>query len=112
MWTIANNLMFLSRIKKNEYYVPSKVGPLAKALIHKLLQHEPSKRPSVSEILRVCLKSHCVVLYFEFKLVQEHNSREKKHLLKKVSPSFSFFLFTSLGLLPLHLTTGAGGGER
>jgi len=41
-----------NRIKKNEYYVPSKVGPLAKGLIQKLLQHEPTKRPTVAEILR------------------------------------------------------------
>lgn len=41
-----------NRIKKNEYYVPSKVGSLAKTLIQKLLQHEPSKRPTVAEILR------------------------------------------------------------
>jgi len=41
-----------SRIKKNEYHVPSRVGPLAKNLIQKLLQHEPNKRPSVAEILQ------------------------------------------------------------
>lgn len=41
-----------NRIKKNEYYVPSAVAPMAKSLIQKLLQHEPSKRPTVSEILR------------------------------------------------------------
>lgn len=41
-----------NRIKKNEYHVPSKVGPLAKALIHRLLQHDPCKRPTVAETLR------------------------------------------------------------
>jgi len=41
-----------NRIKKNEYHVPSRVGPLAKNLIQKLLQHEPNKRPSVAEILQ------------------------------------------------------------
>lgn len=41
-----------TRIKKNEYHIPSRVGPLAKALISKLLQHEPMKRPSVGEILK------------------------------------------------------------
>ena len=40
------------RIKKNEYHVPSRVGPLAKNLIQKLLQHEPNRRPSVAEILQ------------------------------------------------------------
>jgi len=40
-----------TRIRKNEYHVPSRVGPLAKNLIQKLLQHDPDKRPSVSEIL-------------------------------------------------------------
>ena len=46
-----------NRIKKNEYHVPSRVGPLAKNLIQKLLQHEPNKRPSVAEILQVRIKS-------------------------------------------------------
>ena len=40
-----------TRIRKNEYHVPSRVGPLAKNLIQKLLQHDPDKRPSVAEIL-------------------------------------------------------------
>ena len=49
-----NQLSFYSffRIKKNEYHVPSRVGPLAKNLIQKLLQHEPNRRPSVAEILQ------------------------------------------------------------
>jgi len=41
-----------TRIKKNEYHIPSRVGPLARNLIQRLLQHEPVKRPSVAEILR------------------------------------------------------------
>jgi len=41
-----------SRIKKNEYHVPSRIGPLARNLIQRLLQHDPIKRPSVKEILR------------------------------------------------------------
>jgi len=41
-----------TRIKKNEYHIPSRVGPLARNLISKLLQHEPSKRPSVAEALK------------------------------------------------------------
>ncbi|CAB4063862.1 PLK1 [Lepeophtheirus salmonis] len=41
-----------ARIKKNEYHVPSRVGPLAKNLITKLLQSDPSKRPAVAEILK------------------------------------------------------------
>ncbi len=41
-----------ARIKRNEYHVPSRVGPLAKNLISKLLQHDPSKRPTVGDILR------------------------------------------------------------
>ena len=40
------------RIKKNEYHIPSKIGPLARNLITKLLQNEPHKRPSVKEILQ------------------------------------------------------------
>jgi len=41
-----------TKIKKNEYHIPSRVGPLARALIQRLLQHEPTKRPSVAEILK------------------------------------------------------------
>lgn len=41
-----------SRIKRNEYHVPSKIGPLARNLITKLLQNDPCKRPSVTEILQ------------------------------------------------------------
>jgi len=40
-----------SRIKKNEYHIPSRIGPLARNLIQRLLQHDPPKRPSVKEIL-------------------------------------------------------------
>merc|ERR1712061_453983 len=40
------------RIRANEYHVPSKVGPLAKLLIRKLLQHDPLKRPTIKEILQ------------------------------------------------------------
>ena len=31
------------RIKKNEYHIPSRTGPLARNLIQRLLQHEPTK---------------------------------------------------------------------
>merc|ERR1719481_2445541 len=41
-----------TRIKKNEYHIPSRVGPLARNLIQRLLQHEPHKRPSVAEVLK------------------------------------------------------------
>jgi len=41
-----------TRIKKNEYHIPSRVGPLARNLIQRLLQHDPMKRPSVAEILK------------------------------------------------------------
>ncbi|XP_023331848.1 serine/threonine-protein kinase PLK1 [Eurytemora carolleeae] len=41
-----------SRIKRNEYHIPSKIGPLARNLIAKLLQNDPMKRPSVTEILK------------------------------------------------------------
>merc|ERR1712223_44974 len=40
------------RIRKNEYHVPSKVGPLAKLLIRKLLQDNPHHRPNIDTILR------------------------------------------------------------
>jgi len=41
-----------TRIKKNEYHIPSRVGPLARNLITRLLQHDPLKRPSVADILK------------------------------------------------------------
>lgn len=40
-----------ARIRKNEYHVPSRVGPLAKNLIAKLLQHDPDQRPTIGDIL-------------------------------------------------------------
>ena len=40
-----------NRIRKNKYNVPSEVGPLAKSLIKKLLQHNPRKRPKIVKIL-------------------------------------------------------------
>ena len=40
-----------ARIKRNEYTVPSHVAPLAKNLITRLLQHDPSRRPNVGQAL-------------------------------------------------------------
>ena len=39
-----------SRIKKNEYYIPSKVAPVAQKLIVKMLRPDPSTRPTMHEI--------------------------------------------------------------
>lgn len=39
-----------SRIKRNEYYIPSKVGPMAQSLIVKMLRPEPMTRPTMQEI--------------------------------------------------------------
>ena len=47
-----SSMIAVYRIKKNEYHVPSRIGPLARNLIQRLLQHDPIKRPSVKEILR------------------------------------------------------------
>jgi len=40
-----------SRIKKNEYVIPSRVCTSARVLIQKLLQAEPASRPSMDQIL-------------------------------------------------------------
>lgn len=40
-----------TRIKRNEYHVPSAIKPSARALIKKLLQHDPSKRPTIHDLL-------------------------------------------------------------
>lgn len=40
-----------TRIKKNEYHIPSRIGPVARSLIQKLLQADPLQRPSVNKIL-------------------------------------------------------------
>ena len=42
------------RMEKNEYHyhIPSRIGPLARNLIQRLLQYEPARRPSVGEILK------------------------------------------------------------
>ncbi|XP_071547692.1 serine/threonine-protein kinase PLK1 [Panulirus ornatus] len=39
------------RIKKNEYHIPSRIGPLARSLIQRLLQGDPTRRPNVDLIL-------------------------------------------------------------
>ncbi|XP_047493190.1 serine/threonine-protein kinase PLK1-like isoform X1 [Penaeus chinensis] len=39
------------RIKKNEYHIPSRIGPLARSLIQRLLQGDPTRRPNVDSIL-------------------------------------------------------------
>ncbi|XP_042243081.1 serine/threonine-protein kinase PLK1-like [Homarus americanus] len=39
------------RIRKNEYHIPSRIGPLARSLIQKLLQADPTRRPNVDTIL-------------------------------------------------------------
>ncbi|XP_033112902.1 serine/threonine-protein kinase PLK1-like [Anneissia japonica] len=39
------------RIKKNEYYIPSKVSSCARSLIQRLLKNDPSLRPSVETLL-------------------------------------------------------------
>lgn len=39
------------RIRKNEYHIPSKVTPEARALISKLLHGDPAQRPSCEQIL-------------------------------------------------------------
>lgn len=41
-----------SRIKRNEYYIPSKVGPVAQKLIVKMLRPEPMNRPTMQEIIQ------------------------------------------------------------
>jgi len=41
-----------SRIKKNEYNIPSKIGPLARKLITRLLQNDPLNRPTVTDVLQ------------------------------------------------------------
>ncbi len=40
-----------TRIMKNEYRIPSRIGPLARNLIMKLLQEDPDRRPNVDVIL-------------------------------------------------------------
>ena len=39
------------KIKKNEYVIPSRMSPLAKSLIQRLLHAKPSSRPTVEDIL-------------------------------------------------------------
>jgi len=41
-----------NRIRKNEYHIPSRVGPLANSLIVRLLQDDPKKRPTIDVMLR------------------------------------------------------------
>ncbi|KAI8512268.1 Serine/threonine-protein kinase plk1 [Branchiostoma belcheri] len=39
------------RIRKNEYFIPQRVSPTARALIAKLLQSDPGERPTVQQII-------------------------------------------------------------
>ena len=39
------------RIRRNEYHIPSRVSPSAKNLIQKLLQADPTTRPSMEQVL-------------------------------------------------------------
>ncbi|XP_046631320.1 serine/threonine-protein kinase PLK1-like [Daphnia pulicaria] len=40
-----------SKIKRNEYHIPSRIGPLARALISRMLQGDPACRPAVDIVL-------------------------------------------------------------
>ena len=40
------------KIKKNEYRIPSRIGTPARLLIQKLLQADPSKRPTIHNIVK------------------------------------------------------------
>lgn len=40
------------RIKRNEYRIPSNVGPEARSLITRLLRSDPSSRPTADDILK------------------------------------------------------------
>jgi len=40
-----------SKIKRNEYHIPSRIGPLARALITRMLQGDPCSRPNVEQVL-------------------------------------------------------------
>ena len=40
-----------SRIKKNEYHIPSKLSTQARNLISKLLRADPGSRPSMDQIM-------------------------------------------------------------
>ena len=51
--------------------MPSRVGPLAKNLIQKLLQHEPNKRPSVAEILQVRIESGILIYMIIMTILQD-----------------------------------------
>jgi len=40
-----------SKIKRNEYHIPSRIGPLARTLISRMLQADPLSRPNVDQVL-------------------------------------------------------------
>jgi len=40
-----------NKIKRNEYHIPSRIGPLARALISRMLQADPLSRPNVDQVL-------------------------------------------------------------
>lgn len=40
-----------NKIKRNEYHIPSRIGPLARTLISRMLQADPLSRPNVDQVL-------------------------------------------------------------
>lgn len=47
-----------SRIKKNEYIIPNTIGTLARNVINRMLQSDPTKRPTVAQILADDFMTH------------------------------------------------------
>lgn len=39
------------KIKKNDYHIPGRIGPVARSLIQRLLQGDPTRRPTVDMII-------------------------------------------------------------
>lgn len=72
-----------NRIRKNEYHVPSRVGPLANSLIVRLLQDDPTKRPLIDSMLKDDFMCHgfmptnlplsCLTMPPRFDAVQNQN---------------------------------------
>ncbi|XP_060561432.1 serine/threonine-protein kinase PLK1-like [Ruditapes philippinarum] len=81
-----------TRIKKNEYHIPSRVSPCARNLIQKLLKADPTERPNMDNILEdefftsgylpSRLPTSCLTMAPRFDTLAKSESMHRKPLLE------------------------------
>ncbi|XP_045175493.2 serine/threonine-protein kinase PLK1-like [Mercenaria mercenaria] len=81
-----------TRIKKNEYHIPSRVSPCARNLIQKLLKADPTERPNMDNIMEdefftsgylpSRLPTSCLTMAPRFDTLAKSESMHRKPLLE------------------------------